>query len=152
MLAVIGSDDFIYRVLFLLHILSAVVAFAPAIVWPVTNVQARKAGVEVPKGIAAIAARNTMTIHGPALAAVGLFGILMVAMSDSIFEFSQAWISMALLVWFALLGVVFAGILPAEKKIAAGDASAEKKIGMFTGIAHTLLLIMLVLMIWKPGF
>ncbi len=152
MLAVIASDDLFYRVLFLLHILSALVAFAPAFVWPIVNVQTRKSGQKVPAGIAGLAARNTMTIHGPALVLVGLFGILMVVTSDEVFEFSQMWISLAFLVWFGLLGVVFGGIFPAEKKVAEGDEAAEKKVAMFGGIAHTLLFVMLILMIWKPGF
>lgn len=156
MLAVLGNDTFLQKALFLLHILSALVAFAPAFVWPIVNVQSRKAGTKVPGPIAGLAARNTMTIHGPALVLTGLFGILLVVSSASVgdekvFEFSQAWISAAFLVWFALLGVVFGLIFPTEKKIAEGDESAEPKMGMFTGIAHLLLLVMLILMIWKPG-
>lgn len=157
MLAVLGNDTFLQKALFLLHILSAMVAFAPAFVWPIVNVQGRKAGAKVPAPLAGLAARNTMTIHGPALVLTGLFGILMVVGSadlgggEKFYEFSQMWISLAFLVWFALLGVVFGLIFPTEKKIAEGDESAEPKMGMFTGIAHLLLLVMLVLMIWKPG-
>jgi uncharacterized membrane protein len=150
-LAVIASDDLFYRVLFLLHILSVLVAFAPAFVWPIVNAQTRRTGEKVPSGIAGLAARNTMTIHGPALVLAGLFGLLMVVTSDEVWTFSQTWVSLAFLVWFALLGVVFGLIFPTEKKIAAGDEAAERKMGMFGGIAHTLLLVMLILMIWKPG-
>jgi uncharacterized membrane protein len=160
-LAVLGNDTFLQKALFLLHILSALVAFAPAFVWPIVNVQSRKAGAKVPGTIAALAARNTMTIHGPAVVLTGLFGILLVVGSaespvsgEKFYEFSQMWISLAFLVWFGLLGVVFGGIFPAEKAIAEGGAgaeAAEKKMAMFTGIAHTLLLVMLILMIWKPG-
>lgn len=157
MLAVIGNDTFLYKLLFLLHILSAIVAFAPAFVWPIVNVQSRKAGQKVPNGIAGLVARNTMTIHGPALVLTGLFGILMVVTSadvaggEKVWEFSQTWVSLAFLVWFALLGVVFGLIFPTEKKIAQGDEAAEAKMGMYGGFGHTLLLVMLVLMIWKPG-
>jgi uncharacterized membrane protein len=150
-LAVLKTDDFLYQLVFLLHILSVIVAFAPAFVWPIVNVQTRKMGGQVPSRIAGLAARNTMTIHGPALVLVGFFGILMVLLSDEYYKFSQTWVSLAFLVWFGLLGVVFGGIFPAEKKVAAGDEAAEKKVAMFGGIAHTLLLVMLVLMIWKPG-
>ena len=152
MLAVIGSDDFLYKVLFLLHILSAIVAFAPAFVWPIVNVQTRKTGREGPGPIAGLVARNTMTIHGPALVLVGLFGILMVVT-----------VRRGLRV---LAGVDLAGlpgvVRPARRGLRAassrprrrsptGDEAAEKKVAMFGGIAHTLLLVMLILMIWKPG-
>jgi uncharacterized membrane protein len=155
-LAVLGNDTFLQKALFLLHILSALVAFAPAFVWPIVNVQSRKAGTAVPGPVAGLAARNTMTIHGPALALTGLFGILLVVSSASVgdekvFEFSQVWISAAFLVWFAMLGVVFGLAFPAERTAAAGDATAAARLGMFTGITHLLLLVMLVLMIWKPG-
>lgn len=149
MLASVGSTP--YKIVFLLHILSVVVAFAPAFVWPIVNVQSRRTGQKVPSGIAGLVARNTMTIHGPALVATGLFGIILVVLSDEAWEFSQTWVSLAFLVWFALLGVVFGLIFPTEKKIAQGDEAAEKKMGMYGGIGHTLLLVMLVLMIWKPG-
>lgn len=149
MLASVGSTP--YKIVFLLHIFSVIVAFAPAFVWPIVNVQSRKTGQKVPSGIAGLVARNTMTIHGPALVATGLFGIILVVLSEEAWEFSQTWVSLAFLVWFALLGVVFGLIFPTEKKIAEGDEAAERKMGMFGGIAHTLLLVMLVLMIWKPG-
>jgi uncharacterized membrane protein len=144
-------DSFPYNLVLLLHILSVVVAFAPAFVWPIVNVQSRKAGANLPGTVTALAARNTMIIHGPALVLAGLFGIILVVLSDEVWEFSQVWISAAFLVWFALLGVVFGLIFPTEKKIAGGDTAAEAKLGMFTGFAHLLLLVMLVLMIWKPG-
>ena len=34
---------------------------------------------------------------------------------------------------------------------AEGDADAAKKLPMFTGIQHLLLVLLLILMIWKPG-
>ena len=42
-------------------------------------------------------------------------------------------------------------ILPAERKLAAGDLEAEKKVAMGGQIATVLTLVMLYLMIWKPG-
>jgi uncharacterized membrane protein len=148
-LASVGSTP--YKIVFLLHIFAVIVAFAPAFVWPITNVQTRKTGDKLPSGIAGLVARNTMLIHGPALVLSGLFGLILVVLSDEVWKFSQTWVSLAFLVWFLRLGAVFAGIFPAEKKVAEGDETAEKKVAMFGGIAHTLLLVMLILMIWKPG-
>ena len=42
-------------------------------------------------------------------------------------------------------------ILPAQRKAAAGDAEAARRVPMFTGMIHLLLLVLLYLMIWKPG-
>jgi uncharacterized membrane protein len=151
-LAVLGSDDFIYKVFFLLHIFTALVAFAPAFVWPIARAQARKRGAAVPADLMAQAAVNEAVIHGPAVIATGVFGLLMVVTAEGDFyEFSQAWISIAFVVWFAMLGVVYGLLVPAGRKAAAGDAGAEAKLPMFTGFLHILLLVMLVVMIWKPG-
>jgi uncharacterized membrane protein len=147
-LASIGSTP--YKIVFLLHILSVIVAFAPAFVWPVTNASLRKEG-GVGSRVATQVVRNSMLVHGPALVLTGFFGILLIVLSDEVWEFSQMWVSMAFLVWFALLGVVFGAIIPAERKVAGGDEAAEKKVAMFGGISHVLLLVMLILMIWKPG-
>lgn len=152
MLAALGSTDAIHRIFFLLHIAAAVVAFAPAFVWPIARSQARSRGEVLPANVTAQAAVNDATIHGGALIATGLFGILMVLTSEGdVFEFSQTWISIAFVVWFLMIGVVYGLLVPAGRKAATGDADAEKKLGMFTGILHLLLLIMLIDMIWKPG-
>jgi uncharacterized membrane protein len=148
-LAAIGSTP--YKIVFLLHILSAIVAFAPAFVWPIVNVQTRKRGVKVPAEVAGQVPVNNVLIHGPAMVLTGLLGILMIVMSEEVWEFSQAWISGAFLVFFALLGVLFGLLVPAEKKAAAGDADAVRKVSMFGGFVHLLLVVMLYLMIFKPG-
>ncbi|HEX7132449.1 MAG TPA: DUF2269 family protein [Iamia sp.] len=149
MLAAIGSTP--YKIVLLLHILSAIVAFAPAMVWPIINVQTRKRGVTVPAEVAGQVPVNNVLVHGPALVLTGVLGILMIVMSEDVWEFSQVWISGAFLVFFALLGVLFGLLVPAERKAATGDADAVRKVSMFGGFVHTLLLVMLYLMIFKPG-
>lgn len=151
MLAVMGSTDFAYRVVFLLHILSAIVAFAPAFTWPVVTAQLRKRGEKLPASVAGQATVNDVLVHGPALIATGVFGILLIVMSDA-WEFSQLWISLAFLIWFGLVGVLFGLLVPAQRKAAAGDADSAKKASMFGGFIHLLLLLMLIVMIWKPGW
>ena len=144
-------DSFGYKLFFLLHILAVIVAFAPAFVWPVVSVQLKKQGKPVGPSIGALAAGNTAKVHGPALVLVGLFGFGLVGMSDKVWEFSQSWVSVAMLLWFIMMGVLFGMMLPAEKKAAAGDAAADKIVSMAGGILHLLLLLMLIDMIWKPG-
>jgi uncharacterized membrane protein len=112
----------------------------------------------VPADLAGQAAVNNVIVHGPALVLTGLFGLAMVITSadtvggDKLFEFSQAWVSIAFVLWFALLAVVFGLLAPAERKAAAGDAAAAKRAPMFGGFVHILLLLILIDMIWKPGF
>ena len=90
-------------------------------------------------------------MHGPALVLAGIFGFGLVGMSDKVVEFSEPWISAAMLVWFLMMGILFGMMLPAEKKAATGDEGAEKIISMSGGILHLLLAVMLFLMVFQPG-
>ncbi|MCU1370257.1 MAG: hypothetical protein JWO77_1451 [Ilumatobacteraceae bacterium] len=140
-----------YNVVLLLHILAVIVAFAPAFVWPFASVKLKKEGKQVGPAIGALAAGNTAKIHGPALVLVGLLGFGLVGMSDKYIKFDQSWVMAAMVVWFLMLGIIFGLMLPAEKKSANGDESADKLVSMAGGIMHLLLVVMLYLMIFKPG-
>lgn len=144
-------DGFGYRLFFLLHILAIVVAFAPGFVWPVVAVQLRKEGQPLGPIMTKIQAGNNMRIHGPALVAAGIFGFAMIGLSDKAWKFSQSWISTALLLWFVMIGVLFALLIPAERKADGGGRAAEQRVAMLAGILHVLFLLMLIDMIWKPG-
>jgi uncharacterized membrane protein len=138
-------DDTPYRVVLLLHILAVVVAFGPLFFMPLV---ARAADA----GSAAEAAWKYLTRIGtPALVLAGFFGMAMIGMSDKTWKFSQGWVSAALLIWLIDVALFLFVLLPAERKTAAGDADAERLVPMFTGIIHLSLLVVLYLMIWKPG-
>lgn len=164
LLAAIGS--FGYDVMLVLHILTAIVAFAPAFVWPVLNRQRRLEGTSTaqpasqisgdpipataPTG-GAISAIADPIIHGGALVLAGLFGCGLVGMSSKIFEFSQSWVSIAFVLWFLMIGVLFAGLIPAQRAIREGKVAAEQRLAMSYGGLHLLLLLQIIVMVWKPG-
>jgi uncharacterized membrane protein len=151
-LALVPVDTFGYKLMLLLHILAILVAFAPQFVWPIVSSKLAKEGKPVGPTVGALAGGNTAKIHGPALILAGVFGFGLVGMSEDLFEFSQTWISIAMVLWFAMLGVIYGLMVPAEKKAAGGDEEAGKKLAMFNGIIHLLLLLVVIDMIWKPGF
>ena len=144
--------DSLYKVLFLGHILSLVVAFAPAVINPIMMAKLKSQGDEaaLPK-VAAIMASNGRYIHFPALIALGAFGIAMVLWSDPAFGFDQTWASLAFLDWIAITGLVSAVMLPGERRLAEGDLSVEARVETCGQIITLLTLVMLYLMIWKPG-
>ncbi len=148
-IAAIGS--FGYKVMFFLHILSVIVAFAPAFVNPFLGARYRKQG-GMPSDLAAMLAENSAKVHGPALVVVGIIGCGLVGMSEKVYTFGQTWITVALLLWFIMLGLVFGVLIPAEKKLGQGDKSVEKIVSGVGGGLHLLLAVMLIVMIWKPGF
>lgn len=149
-LAVLRQDNALYQFVYLLHIGAMVSAFAGVMVS--ARFQAAGRGdAATGRTVGSVLADLTTKLHVPALAAAGLFGILLIVLSDEVYEFSQTWISIAFLLWFALLAVMWFLLRPAQKAAAAGDADGAKKVAMFTGIVHLLFLAMLVDMIWKPG-
>lgn len=151
MLAVASVDTFGYKLMLLLHIVAVVAAFAPGFVWPSVAVRLKKQGKAVGPAIGELSSGNTTRIHGPALVLAGLFGFAMIGLSDGAIEFSQTWISVAMLLWFLMMGVMFAMQLPAEKKAAAGDTSADKIISMSSGIVSLLFVGQVIVMVWQPG-
>ena len=88
----------------------------------------------------------------PAVVLAGFFGMAMLGMSGKAYKFDQTWVSIALAIWVVQVALFIFGMLPSQRKAAAGDAVAAKRLPMFTGLIHLSLLVMLYLMIWKPGF
>ncbi|WCO68479.1 CopD family protein [Iamia majanohamensis] len=152
MLADIGS--FPYNVMLLLHLLAVLVAFAPAFVWPVLRVTMRKQGGDaLPGEVGRQIAPTGLLVHGPALVAAGIFGILTLLLSGDVYQFSDTWVSIAFVLWFLMLGVLFLGIIPADRKAAEPSETpgADARASMFNGMLHLLIVLMLIVMIWKPS-
>lgn len=143
--------DGLHKLLYLGHMVSFLVAFAPAVIHPVLAAQAKGDGEATLLQVARHLADNGRRIHFPALIALGGFGLAMVLTSDPLYGFDQPWVSLAFLVWLATCGLVSALILPAERKLAGGDLRAEAKVALGGQLVTLLLLVMLYLMIWKPG-
>ena len=137
-------DDTGYKIVLLLHILAVLVAFSPMFVMPLL---ARSGG----EGTGGAVLTYLQRFATPAVVLAGFFGLALIGMSDKVFEFSQAWVSFALLLWIIQVALFIFAILPAQRKAAAGDAEAARRVPMFTGMIHLVLLILLYLMIWRPG-
>lgn len=148
---VIGAvGSFMYNLFLLLHILAVIVAFAPNFVWPFVTVRLKRENRPVGTTINDLSSGNTAKITGPAMVLAGIFGFGLVGLSDSVWEFSQTWLSIGMLLWFLAIAVLYGLMVPAEKKIAQGDQSAESRLSMAGGMLHLLLLLLLIVMIWKP--
>lgn len=139
-----------YEWLKFLHILAAMLAVTPAVAYPLMFLPAEKEGGQALQRVAAFAARNDTRIFGPALVVSGLLGILLVTDMEWL-DFTQSWVSAALLLWFVMNGVLHGLLLPAERKVAAGDETAQRLV-QIGGVAMVLLyLSMLHLMVFQPG-
>jgi len=127
-----------YRLMALLHILSAIVAFGPLFLYPGLH----KAGET--STIASLHMRMTF----PALGVLWVLGMGLAGMSEDAYKMSQTWLVLSLLIWAVLMAVSWFLIRPS---IDDASESAASKLMAGTGITHLGLIVGLVLMVWKPG-
>ena len=140
-----------YKVFLFLHIVTALVAFAPAFVHPLLASQTKALDADNRGKVLGMIAGNGRRIYAPALILTGLFGFAMQGMSDGVIEFSQTWFWLAVVVWIGMNGVLHSMLLPAERAVAGGDDTAVKKVDTAGIILTVLLLVMVYLMVFKPG-
>lgn len=144
--------DNTYNVFLLIHVVSFLVGFAPAAINPLLEKHLNESGgPAVTQTWAGFAAKYTQRIALPAMVVLLATGVIMILLSDDVWEFSQLWISLAFLLWFAIAGLVSARIGKGERLLSEGDMSASKMIEQAGKIATVLLVVMLYLMIFKPG-
>jgi uncharacterized membrane protein len=127
-----------YQLLGVLHILAVIAAFGPLLVYP----SLRRAGDTV--GLAKL----HMWLSLPALTLVWIFGMGMVGTSKNNFEMSQTWIILSLIGWVVLMAVSWFLIRPA---ITDTGEAASKRFSAGIGVTHVLMIVILFLMVFKPG-
>jgi uncharacterized membrane protein len=140
-----------YNVVLFLHILTVIAAFAPAVVHPLVDARLGEGDNATTRWFSGAAAANTRMVHLPALVLTGLFGVLLIVMSDDVIGFDELWVSLSFLVWIAIAGLVSGMIMPNERRVAEGDLDARKKVVIGGQVSSVLLLVILYLMIFKPG-
>jgi uncharacterized membrane protein len=167
-------NDTPYKFVLLLHILTAIVGFGAVFL---NTLYARAA--EQRKGVEGLAIAeinyDVSLVAGYFIYAVPVFGILLVLMSDKLYDFSQAWISLAFLLYIVGLGVLHGMLRPNVRKMnalmhelvamgppAVGAPAARppqvdeiehraRTVGTASAILNLVLIVILYLMIWKPG-
>ena len=133
-----------YKLVGTLHILAAFVAFGPLFVYPA--LQRAGAGARI--------ARLHLRMTLPALALTWALGMGLVGMSkpegsdEAIFKMSQTWIVLALIAWAILMLVSWFMIRPA---LSDDGPTARGRLASGVGISHLLLVVLLYLMVFKPG-
>ena len=136
-----------YKIVLLIHVLAVIVGFAPLWLTPVmirltaAGDKAAADGLEV----------SILRFSLPGIGIAGILGFGLAGMSEKYFKMSQAWLSIAAVLWIVLLAVLFFVARPAIKAFRDGDVAARGRIMMATGIGHLILVVMLYLMIFKPG-
>jgi hypothetical protein len=172
-----GVNSGAYKLLLVLHLLGVMAGFGPLFMAMAYGAQARAR--RGPEGVAVAEASYDVvrTFAEWIIYTVPITGILLVLVSEDTWKFSQAWISLAFLVYIAILGVMhgahfpnlrrmnqlmgeLAGAAPAAGGAAttAGQPSQVAELDQratrataTAGVIHLLLALAVVLMVWKPG-
>lgn len=147
--AQVGSG--VYQLLLILHLVSVVVAFSPAIVHALTGTKLLKQDQPASRSFFRVAAANERTVYLPALVLVGLLGFAMVGMSDGTWKVTEPWVLVSALLWLIIGGIVSAVIVPGERQLADGDGSVASKVAAAGSIVSLLFLVVVFLMVVKPG-
>lgn len=171
MFAGLFQEDFGYRFLLLLHLVLVIVGFGSSFVYPALASRARKLAPAEGYAInhAALGLSKGLTTYP--IWAGGATGIILVGVSEQ-WEFSQAWVSIAFVLFFA--AALFAWFVHTpnlnkmdalQAELVAGGASPGqggpppqvvelqargKRAGMYGGLLHLAFVLLVIDMIWKP--
>jgi len=170
-----GSDETVYGIVLLLHILTAIVGFGGVQLNGLYAQQAQQrpgpGGVAINQAVYSVSKVAEIFIY-----LTFVFGFLLVLLAENdLIGFGQVWISLSMLLYIVALGLSHGVLFPSVRKanaLAEELANSEgpppgaqgpppqvvqlealgKKIGMTDMVLKLMLVAILVLMIWKPGW
>ncbi|HZQ78653.1 MAG TPA: DUF2269 family protein [Acidimicrobiia bacterium] len=177
-----GINGFAYKLVFVLHILSAIVGFGGVVLNGLYGWHANKRrGAE---GLAIVETNFAVSeVCAKFIYAVPVFGFGLVFLSDGIWSFHQTWLWLALAVYVGALGLSHGVLRPTVQRMivlmhemsrppvgvgpdgralegaapagpppqAAEMAELGQKAGATGAVLNLALVVVLVLMVWKPG-
>ncbi len=161
-----GIDGELYRLVFLLHILSVVIGFGSIFLNGVWFSIARRRGGSEGQAIVESATFVTRRWAEPFIYAVLVTGILTLVVSDDAWKFDQAWISIAFTLYIVVIGLSHGLLFPSLRRsvslnaesLARGDATVpaevvalDRKVAVASAAIDVLVVLLVIDMIWKPG-
>lgn len=159
-----------YKLLVLLHLVTVIVGIGTVTLNALYGAQSRQrpgpGGRAVSEANEAVSKIAEYFIYG-----IAVTGILLVFASDDAVDFSQTWIWLSILLYVVALGISHSVLIPGHRRINALLAEMEqgpppaggpppqvaelsvlgKRQGMAGMALNLLTVVLLVLMVWKPG-
>ncbi len=142
----------------ILHVVAAVFLVGPMAILPMTGLRAVRTGQ--PAQARSLAKSTFMISLLSLLVVVFGFGLLGTSDPSKHLSFATSWIWISLLAYLIALGLILFLVVPALNKAAAGleatdaasgpSAAGYGPIAAGSGIASLLLLLVVVLMVWRP--
>lgn len=157
-----GVDGDLYQLVLVLHILAAIVGFGGMFIAGFYGNEARNRSGREGLAVAETTLKVTSLVPTMAVYTVPILGILLILLSDDFWKFSEAWISMSFVLYIVLIALAVSVQVPALRKIVALRSGAEgaqplemqalgKKVATVSGIVNVLWVVVLFLMVFKPG-
>jgi len=142
-------------VLAILHVVGAVFIVGPLAILPMTGLRAVRAGHA--GQVSTLAKSTAIMTYLSVLVIVFGFGLMGVADPKYDLSIATSWIWISLVAWAIAVVLTLVLVVPSLKRAAAGladggqaDRSSYPRIAMGSGISSLLLLLIVVLMVWKP--
>lgn len=143
-MVIAAVNDNGYNIVLLLHLLSVIVGTGAAFLAPAILSREQKESKLSPSSTSSLLA----TVMSPALLLGGVFGGALVGLSDDVYDFGQTWLAIGGGLW--LLAVASAALAFPPSFITLPDVTGKR--ALLSATLHISLAIMLVLMVWKPGY
>lgn len=168
-----GIGSTAYKLVLMLHILAIIIGFGGVMLNGIYGAEAKKR--KGPTGHAVGEANlHVSKIAEKVIVTIPIWGILLVILSDGVWEFSQAWVGLALVLFILTMGFATAVQLKNQKRMVglAGELATagpppagasgpppqvaemealEKKLGMGGALLSVMVVVLIALMVFKPG-
>jgi uncharacterized membrane protein len=161
-----GPGSGAYKFVLLLHLVSVVVGLGGVMLNGVyAGLAAKGQGTE---GIAVSEANfKVSNVAEKFIYAIPLFGIGLIFMSDDVWSFGQTWVWLSLVLYVLAIGISHSVLIPSHKRVNllgrqlaegnGGEAEMHevmalgKKMAPAGAVLDVLAVVLIALMIWKPG-
>ena len=155
-----GIDGDLYQFVKVLHILAVIIGFGGTFIAAFYGAESTKRPGAEGLAIAESTLKVTGLVPTMSVYSVPILGILLILLSDDLFKFSEPWISLSFLLYIVLTVLAVAVQVPTIRKMVAargqGGSAADtermaKTVGVTGGIVNLLWIVILFLMVFKPG-
>ena len=169
-----GTESTLYKVVLILHILVAIVGIGTVMLNGLYGAESKKR--PGPGGLAIAQANYRVSMVAENfIYAILVLGLILVWLSDGQWTFSQTWVWLSIVAFVVSLGVSHGVLLPRVRRMnALGEELAAggpppagapagpppqvammealgKQVGAASGVLHLMTLVLLYLMVFKPG-
>jgi uncharacterized membrane protein len=151
-----GTASGAFKLVLLLHVLSVVVGIGTVMLNGVYAAKAKKMGAPA-VGSVMQANFDVSSVAEKVIYTIPIFGLALIGMSDKVYDFGQTWVWLSLVLYLAAIGISHGVMIPNGKKMLAGPsgpdqaAALEQKLAAGGMTLNLLVVVIIALMIWKPG-